>query len=73
MKVTIEGLPNAGKTTVALLIGETLLQHGFDVSLEDEDGPLTLNWILGQPTRLIALGKVGATEVQISTKTILPE
>jgi hypothetical protein len=43
MKIIIEGRPAEGKTTVALIIAEALLRHGYGLNVEDGDLPLGLN------------------------------
>ena len=37
MKITIQGLPGEGKTTIALIVAHALMKEGFDVSIVDAD------------------------------------
>jgi deoxyadenosine/deoxycytidine kinase len=39
VKVTIEGTPGAGKTTVALMLTQALQAKGADVDMRDDDAP----------------------------------
>lgn len=37
MKITVQGLPGEGKTTLALYLAEVLMSAGFGVNVEDVD------------------------------------
>lgn len=53
LKVLVVGHVNDGKSTVAHLVGEKLLQMGFDVELVDE--PQQAGWMNMLPSRIQSL------------------
>ena len=57
IKITVSGPPKTGKTTLAELIGDALMEHGFDVSMEtDADG---------QPTPREAIAAVLKSNIRV--------
>lgn len=66
LKIIIQGEIGAGKTTLARLIEQTLLEHGLNVSIENLDEPRSFEY---NDQRVVAL-KNKNTPIEIQMQQV---